>query len=47
MNGDQLLELVEGLQSNELLSYDYLLTGYIGKKYLVLNNFYFNRSTSF
>ena len=32
LQGDQLWELVEGLDANELLSYTHLLTGYIGSK---------------
>jgi pyridoxal/pyridoxine/pyridoxamine kinase len=30
MSGNELDLLVEGLESNHLLDYDYLLTGYIG-----------------
>lgn len=32
MNGDQLDQLTEGLCSNGLEDYDYLLTGYIGSE---------------
>lgn len=30
MSGKELLELVDGLQQNDLLQYTHLLTGYIG-----------------
>ena len=31
-SGDQLIEIANGLKSNMLLDYDYLLTGYIGSE---------------
>lgn len=34
MSGDELKTIVEGLESNLLLDYDYLLTGYIGKRWI-------------
>lgn len=30
MNGEELSNLADGLAQNELLQYDYILTGYIG-----------------
>lgn len=32
MQGHELLDLVEGLKSNQLVGYDYLVTGYIGSE---------------
>lgn len=36
MSGNELETIVDGLESNNLLDYDYLLTGYIGKKIWML-----------
>ena len=35
LNGDDLATLADGLDQNELLHYDYMLTGYIGTIHFV------------
>lgn len=34
MNGDELVDIGIGLESNNLMDYDYMLTGYIGNSFI-------------